>query len=233
MPTEKTEKKVPQLDGRLAAAAAFVRPGAVLADVGTDHAYLPIALLKEGKIRSAIASDIAEGPLSRARAHAEGCGMADRITTVLCDGLDGLEAFHPTDITVCGMGGELIASILGAAPWVKAETVRLILQPMTMQPVLRKWLYANCFRIETEALAKANGRIYPVLCCSYCGERTVLSDADAYFGGWLLAHPASSPLFSEYIEAKRAQLLSIRDGKRIAGLPTDAEDELLSAVPHM
>ena len=232
MPTEKKEK-LPQLDGRLAAAAAFVRPDAVLADVGTDHAYLPIQLLSEGKIRSAAASDIAEGPLSRARAHIAASGMEEKIAAVLCDGLSGLEDYHPTDITICGMGGELIASILAAAPWVRNPDIRLILQPMTMQPFLRKWLYENGFRIETEALAKANGRIYPVLCCSFCGETAEISESDAFFGGRLLAHPDSSPLFAEYIETRRAQLLAIREGKRTAGLPTGAEDSLLSAVSRV
>ena len=232
MPTEKKEK-LPQLDGRLAAAAAFVRPDAVLADVGTDHAYLPIQLLSDGKIRFAVASDVAEGPLSRARAHIAACGMEEKTAAVLCDGLSGLEDYHPTDITICGMGGELIASILSAAPWVRKPEIRLILQPMTMQPFLRKWLYANGFCIETEALAKANGRIYPVLCCSFRGETAELSEADAFFGGWLLTYPDSSPLFTEYIETKRAQLLAIREGKRTAGLPTDAENSLLSAVSFM
>lgn len=224
---------IQQLDGRLAAAAAFVRPGAVFADIGTDHAYLPIFLIQSGHITSAVAADVAEGPLSRARAHIEACGLSDRIRTVLCDGLSGLEAFRPTDIAICGMGGELIASILSAAPWVRSPSIRLILQPMTMQPYLRRYLHTNGFPILEESLALANSRIYPVFLCAYSGEVSELSDADAYFGGSLLRRRASLPLFYDYLAAKRAQLSSIRDGKRKAGLPTDAEDALLDAVSDM
>ena len=225
--------KTAALDGRLSAAASFVREGGILADVGTDHAYLPIYLVSSGKIASAVASDVSEGPLSRAREHIASCGLNDRISAVLCDGLSGLEHFHPTDIAICGMGGELIASILDAAPWVKDPALRLILQPMTMQPHLRRCLYAGGFAIEEETLAAANGKIYPIFRAAYTGKTAVLSAPDAYFGGYLLSHRASVPLFPEYLSEQCSRLRAVRAGKQKAGLPTDTEDALLEAVSPM
>ena len=102
-------KEVKALDARLASAIPFVRRGSFLADVGTDHAYLPIDLYKRGQIRGAVASDINRGPLERAVAHIRASGAGEGICTVLTDGLQGIEAYHPDDITIFGMGVALRA----------------------------------------------------------------------------------------------------------------------------
>ena len=100
-------------DARLRAAAGFVRQGARLADIGTDHAYLPVSLLRGGRIPFAVASDISAGPLAHARETAAFAGIGeDRLALVLTPGLRGIEAYRPTDITICGMGGEMIVGIL-------------------------------------------------------------------------------------------------------------------------
>ena len=96
----------------------MVPRGARLADIGSDHAYLPIALCLENKIGAALASDINEGPVAAAVANIQKNGLGDRILAVRADGLDKTKEFAPDCITVLGMGGELIVSILSKAPWI-------------------------------------------------------------------------------------------------------------------
>ena len=211
------------LDARLSCAADFVRDGAVLADVGTDHAYLPIALLSCGAISFAYAADVAEGPLATAKAHLDDCareqsGLSDRIRLVLTDGLVGLNDVIPTvtDITICGMGGELIARILSDAPFVKNPDIRLILQPMTMQPVLRRWLGDNGFAVERERLCTANGKLYSVLCCHYTAENYV--PKQPLLGDVLLSDPDNKALLPQYLKTNIERLSRIVAGRTSAGV---------------
>ena len=92
-----------KLSPRLSAAASFVREGSFIADVGTDHAYLPIALVKEGRAKGAVASDINEGPYLCATKNVHEHSLAEKISTVHCPGLSGIDKFSPTDILICGM----------------------------------------------------------------------------------------------------------------------------------
>jgi tRNA (adenine22-N1)-methyltransferase len=170
------------LDARLAACASFVRQGRVFCDVGTDHAYLPLYLLEEGRISRAVATDIGEGPLASARAHLAEAGMLDRVKLVLTDGLAGLENEGVEDIAVCGMGGELICHILQNAPFTKNPDLRLILQPMTHIADLRRFLAENGYAVTGERLSLAAGRVYSCLCATYDGNIRSLSPAEALFG---------------------------------------------------
>lgn len=174
---------------RLAWAAKYCRQGAVFADIGTDHAYLPVFLLKEGRISRAHASDVAVGPLSRARETVAAHGLGERVTFHLTNGLWGLEDLGLTDIAICGMGGETVAEILRAAPFVQREGVRLILQPMTKAALLRRALGEMGFRIVEEAYVPEEGKLYAVLCAEYDGRRRVLTPLEAEIGPWAMAHP--------------------------------------------
>ncbi len=229
----------PKLDARLETAAGFVRAGAVFADVGTDHAYLPIALLQKNRISRAVAADIARGPLESARAHLdvsakEDPSLYDRIDLVLTDGLAGLEAYRPaiSDIAICGMGGELIARILGEAPFVFDPNIRLILQPMTMQPYLRTWLWGACFAVDAERLCKtANGKLYSVICCHYTGVEQQCYDP--FFGAQLLADPENRALLPEYLGGKVEVLERIIRGKTAAGVNCTVETNDLHRAQTM
>ena len=140
------------LDPRLGAIAALVPEGAVLYDIGTDHARLPVWLAVNGKIRRAVASDVAEKPLVIARRNVERFGVQDRVTVRLWDGIPP-EAREDADcIVVAGMGGETIVSILEAADWLRERDIPLILQPMSKKEVLRAWL-AGRFAVEEEQSA--------------------------------------------------------------------------------
>ncbi len=215
-----TQHKLP--DARLSAAAAYVREGAVLADIGTDHGYLPIALCREGRIASAIAADVAREPLARAQANVAESGYGDKITCILTDGLSGLEGYGVTDITICGMGGELIARILSDAPFVRDSRIRLILQPMTMQAYLRRFLCREGFSIQSETIALAGGKLYPVLMCVYTGILSSLTDAEALLGAYNIEHRTQQPHFAAYLEKQTERHRTAMAG-RLAGGSYSAE----------
>lgn len=226
------------LDARLSCAADFVRAGAVLADIGTDHAYLPIALLSRGAISFAYAADVAAGPLATAKAHLDTCAaenpqLFDGIRLVLTDGLAGLENVTPsvTDISICGMGGELIARILADAPFVCNPDIRLILQPMTMQPILRRWLGENGFLVERERLCTANGKLYSVICCHYTGEKTV--PTYPLLGDELLSDPENADLLPLYLKTNIERLSRIVAGRTSAGVACAEERAALDDAEQM
>lgn len=133
-----------------------------LADVGTDHAYLPMHMLQTGSIRSAVAADINPGPLASARRHAEEQLCADKMRFECCDGLD-FPGAEECDAVVCaGMGGETIAGILSRAPWTRNGT-RLVLQPQSKLDELCLWLRQNGYGIFNAALAAEGKRMYVAL----------------------------------------------------------------------
>ena len=125
-----------ELSPRLAAIAEQVPQGARLADVGTDHAYLPAWLLLAGRISGAVATDVREGPLQRGRETARLYKVEDRIVFRCCDGLAAVEPQEADTVVIAGMGGELMARIVERAPWTRGCT--LLLQPMSAQEVLRQ-----------------------------------------------------------------------------------------------
>lgn len=214
-----------EMTPRLLTAASFVREGAVVADVGTDHAYLPIYLVAAGTATYAVASDINEGPLARAEANVQRFGLTDRISTRLTPGLTGIEALSPNDILICGMGGELIASILEAAPFVRNSAIRLILQPMTSARELRLWLAQNGFVITEERFAAEKEKLYVVLCASYCGAPYALSDADSYAGVG-----NDQPLYGEWLRRQIASLQKQVNGLAKAGREDPALHSLVASL---
>ena len=155
------------LDKRLSAVAALVRPGSRLADIGTDHAYLPVHLVQAGVCPSAIASDIGAGPLEAARHTVTENELLSEIALRLGDGLATVSADEVEDIAIAGMGGETIAAILETAPWVQDRRLRLILQPMTRTEDLRRWLLSHGFTILEEHLICDRHHLYPVMAAEY------------------------------------------------------------------
>ena len=133
-----SEKRDFSIDERLSLCASFVRPGTRLADIGTDHGYLPIRLSLDGKIESAVAADIRVKPLKSAESNIQKYGVTN-IKTVLSDGLQNISPEDAYDIVIAGMGGELIAAIIENTPWICEGNRRLILQPMTRADSLRSF----------------------------------------------------------------------------------------------
>ena len=143
--------KTLKISKRLEAAASFSRRGARFADIGTDHAYLPIYLYTtQGNV--GVASDINLGPTERAHANIISWKAQNSIDVVKTDGLCGIDKYLPDDIFILGMGGELIVKIISEAEWLKSEGKRLILQPMTHPEIVRKYLFDNGFDIVDELI---------------------------------------------------------------------------------
>ena len=147
------------LPGRLAAVASFVREGAYLADIGTDHAYLPIFLAERGRISYAVASDIRPGPLSRAEENIRMAGLSERIQTIQTDGLSGLERYPLTDIVIAGMGGCLIIDILHGY----TGGAKLILGAQKDACRLRTFLSETGYRISEDFTVEDRGKFYDVI----------------------------------------------------------------------
>lgn len=220
-----TDKKA-ELSKRLRAAADYVREGARLADIGTDHAYLPVFLTLDGRVSASLASDIAIGPIKRAREHIAQYHLEGKIETALAPGLDAAGSFCPTDIVIAGMGGELIVSILDAAPFVKDKNIRLILQPMTKEEVLRGYLAQNGFEISDETLVYEDRRYYKVLSASYTGKPYTLSLTEKHFGR-IIFKKGGENLHGLLLQKKK-QYEKILEGKK-AGNEKDDETEALLA----
>ena len=170
-----------ELSPRLRTVADLVPEGARLADVGTDHAYLPAALILEGRIPFAIAADLRQGPLDRARATVREYGLTGKAAFRLCDGLRGIRPDEVDAIAIAGMGGETIAAIWEAAPWTRERDVPLILQPMSSMPDLRSWLGENGCQIVEERLAREGDTLYTVLSVR-AGEMKPMTLAELWAG---------------------------------------------------
>ena len=182
--------KIP-ISPRLLACAGFVSPGDRVADVGCDHGYLGIHLLVNGIARSVIASDINPQPLLSARHNAEKYGTADRMSFHLCPGVANIP--RDFDTLVCaGMGADTMISILEAAPWLKSDRYRLILQCQSKTPMLRQHLSENCWRITKESVLRDGRFLYTVMEVYYAPQYPRLTPAETYFPPALLENPSEA-----------------------------------------
>ncbi len=170
-----------ELSRRLHAAFLLVRGGKRIADIGTDHGYLPIALVKSGKATFAFASDIGKGPLERAEENIKKAGLEEKIKTVLTDGAATLDSLAD-EFIIAGMGGELIFDIISRAPFMKNEDIHLVLQPMTKISTLRKSLAREGFRIDEEKLVFEDNRVYTLMSVYYDGKVREITECEAVTG---------------------------------------------------
>ncbi len=219
------------LDRRLLAAASFVPQGAILADIGSDHAYLPIHLAQAEKIQRALASDINLGPVEAARKNIISYGVCDKVTAQRSDGLDGVENFSPDCITILGMGGELIVRIIDRAPWVRNKKIRLILQPMTHGEILSRYLCKQGFEIVDETIVcdgERDDRIYRIIVAEFDGVKRELTDVEHYIGRHNLAHKPDGT--QTYIKRLICMLETRRQGRLLGGLDCSGEDRLIEEL---
>lgn len=198
------------LSARLASVAALVPRGAVLADIGTDHGFLPIHLLRQGYIQRAIAADLRRGPLEKAVENGKRYGVTENLDFRLSDGLAEIKPHEVDTVVIAGMGGETIAGILAAAPWTREGGCRLILQPMTAHYDLRDFLNGSGYAILGEHLNEEGRHIYVTMEVT-AGEEPPYTPGEKWAGRQF--EGMDSPLRDVYL-----QMLETRVRRALVGL---------------
>ncbi len=199
---------------RLKTAADMVRKGVVAADIGTDHAHLPVYLVRQGICPSVIASDVREGPLKNARENIALSGLSDKISTRLSDGLDSFSSDEADDFIFAGMGGTLITELLERTEWLKDPSKHLIIQPMTHAEDVREFLCKNGFEILNETACRDSGRLYTAMCAAYTGVKLDVPESYYYVGKLT---ECDSDEAREYLAAQRNRLKKAADALEQSG----------------
>jgi len=220
-----------ELTPRLQLLADWVPQGVRLADVGTDHGYLPVWLSLQGRLTSAIASDLRKGPLEHAKETGRTYG-AENIDYRLGNGLAGISPDETDVIVIAGMGGENIASILEAAPWTADGAHTLLLAPHTKAEELRRYLMDHGYEILREELVYDRGTIYPIMEVT-AGQMELT--VGQLWGGAKLQH---DPLGNQYIIEKMIRLFGAVAGLNRSERPADLEKadglrDILTALMEM
>ena len=197
------------LDSRLSLCASFVRQDSKLADIGTDHAYLPVWLCQNGVCKSAVAADINPEPLSRGQLTIRQAGLEDKVKTRLSDGLKSISADEADDIVIAGMGGELIAKIILDCEYSRDKDKRFILQPMTKSELLIERLCQNGFEILSQDCCVASNKCYTVLLVQYSGEKRAYSEVYPYI---CELKPKENKTHLRFIKAHIERLLKKANG---------------------
>jgi tRNA (adenine22-N1)-methyltransferase len=152
---------------RLKCVASLVNKGARVADIGTDHAYLPIYLVQNGISNKVYACDVRKEPLRRAKLHIDEYGLSDKITTKLCDGLKGINKGDVDTVTICGMGGKLMKNILKAGIDKLGDNTQLVLSAQSELKDFRKYLLETGIDIKSEHMLLEDGKYYFIFDCVY------------------------------------------------------------------
>ena len=204
-----------KISNRLMTAAALVTQGYTLADVGTDHGYIPIYLLQQKKIPAAIAMDINEGPLERAKKHIALYGLQAYIQTRLSDGVAALKPGEVEAVLIAGMGGGLVMHILKDGEKVCQSAKELILQPQSEIERVREFLREEGYTILAEDMVYEDGKFYPMMKVQYQGENEnaqkaseVLKLSDLY-GGLLLQN--RHPVLKTFLEKEKLIYTGIKE----------------------
>ncbi len=203
-----------RLSKRLTALAGLITPGHRLADIGTDHGYIPIYLCQKNVIPSAIAMDIGKGPLQQATAHIGQQGLSDRIKTRLSDGLAALQPGEADTILIAGMGGGLVMKILSEGAHALTGGEELILQPQSEIAQVRQYLRAHGMQIVEEEMILEDGKYYPMMKVMQgkaleTAEDSVTEQVGDAFGSVLLQK--KHPVLREWLERELRTLNAVCD----------------------
>lgn len=209
-----------KLTDRLLKIASLVDEGKKIADIGTDHGYIPVYLLNNNKIDYAILADVNKGPLENAKKEVRHNKLDEKVDLRLGSGLEVLNPNEVDEVIIAGMGGILISELLEAKKSVSQTVDKLILQPMQAQNELRKYLYNNGYEILNEVLVKEDFRIYEIIVAKYTGKNTEVND-DIYYeiGSKLIEN--NDKLLHEFINKKinsYESIISKLEGKNGASI---------------
>lgn len=204
---------LPPLSNRLTACCDLIRPGDRVADIGCDHGYLGIWLLRCGIASSVIAADVNQGPLDSALRNSHKYGVGEKMSFYLSDGVRNIP--RDFDTLVCaGMGADTMISILEAAPWLRSDKYRLVLQCQSRRPEMRKYLYERGFSIISERLAQDGKFIYPVMEAVF-RQSEPLSEGAFHISPALIA--GRDPLLPAFYDRVVSGLRTTVDGLSRAG----------------
>lgn len=174
-----------QLSIRLAAVANLAKNAICLADIGTDHGYIPIYLAQQGKLKSALAMDVNKGPLLRAQENIRKYGLEDIIQTRLSDGAKKLLPGEADTVVIAGMGGALTIRILEESREVLQSVKTFVLQPQSEIYLVRRYLHENNFCICAEDMVREDGKYYPMMLACH-GAQEAWKEEEYRFGRYLL-----------------------------------------------
>ena len=193
------------LGARLNAIADMLGSFDTVADIGSDHGRLAVALLQTGKAKRVIASDISDLSLNKARKLAAVCGLTNRIDIRVADGLKGLNETEADALVIAGMGGTLIARLLSVSPEIAQSVKRIVMQPMRGTEELRYYLHHNGFRIVDECIAYEAGRYYQLIATQYGEPESIPENfpKGVYKFGWVTAQKRD-PLFIPFLNRYKA-----------------------------
>lgn len=192
-----------RISERLKTVAHMCDKGAVVADIGTDHGYLPIYLVQAGIAPSAIAMDLRKDPLDKAKKHICDNGLQDKIQTRLSDGMEKLAKDEADIITICGMGGRLISDILTKGMNIISQNTTLIVSPQSEVGDFRHFLVSQGFEVADEKMLKEDGKYYFIIKCHKSDGKVYSGYSEAeYQYGWKLLENRDKTLYEYLIKEK-------------------------------
>lgn len=197
-----------KLSDRLLTVASMIEGNKVLADVGTDHGYVPIYLAQENKITHAIAMDINEGPLCRACENIAAYNVSDRVETRLSDGLCSLKPYEAQSILIAGMGGLLINRILGDSLEAAHSAEELVLSPHSDIDKVREFVLEHGFTITDERIVREDGKYYFAIRIVN-GSEPMYDEAELIYGRIL--PQKKDELMHEYLNSEYALYCRINE----------------------
>lgn len=198
----------------------MVRKGSSVADIGTDHAYLPAYLILNGISPKALACDVRKGPLENAGKTVEHYGIEKEITLRLSDGFDEIEPFEADDFIMCGMGGTLMEQLVSRTYWLKDKRKRIIVQPQSHAEDIRRFFVENGFEILFEDACIDSGKLYCAMAAEYTGEITVKPLSYIYSGELSKCQKKEAKLFLENINSRLKKKL---EAEKVHGCAENAE----------
>lgn len=217
-----------KLSKRLKAVADYVDKGARLADIGSDHAYLPTYLVQKNEVEFAVAGEVVKGPFEIAKNHVAQANLKENIQVRLANGLAAIENVDKIDtIVIAGMGGILISEILEAGKGKLSSVKRLILQANNHEDTLRQWLTEHQFVIKAEQILLEAGKFYEIIVAEpTTNEHPVLSANDLLFGPFLSKE--KSVIFQQKWQKELNTLNKIID--RLPDEQTEKREEVLTEI---